>query len=59
MKVSNQPARASIPTVSSRRRARSRTLLDHVMSKWGVLVLLALSEGEPLRWSELRRRARA
>lgn len=35
----------------------SRTLLDHVMSKWGVLVLLALAEGEPLRWSELRRRA--
>ena len=35
----------------------SRTLLDHVMSKWGFLVLLALSEGEPLRWSELRRRA--
>ena len=35
----------------------SRVLLDHVMSKWGVLVLLALSEGEPLRWSELRRRA--
>lgn len=35
----------------------SRTLLDHVMSKWGVLVLLALSEGPPLRWSELRRRA--
>lgn len=35
----------------------SRTLLDHISSKWGVLVLLALSEGEPLRWSELRRRA--
>ncbi|PUA81003.1 winged helix-turn-helix transcriptional regulator [Nocardioides currus] len=35
----------------------SRVLLDHVMSKWGVLVLLSLSEGEPLRWSELRRRA--
>jgi DNA-binding HxlR family transcriptional regulator len=35
----------------------SRILLDHVMSKWGVLVLLALSEGDPLRWSELRRRA--
>lgn len=35
----------------------SRTVLDHVTSKWGVLVLLALSEGEPLRWSELRRRA--
>src|SRR5687768_846015 len=35
----------------------SRTVLDHLTSKWGVLVLLALAEGEPLRWSELRRRA--
>ena len=35
----------------------SRTVLDHVTSKWGVLVLLALSEDETLRWSELRRRA--
>jgi len=35
----------------------SRTVLDHVTSKWGVLVLLALSETETLRWSELRRRA--
>lgn len=35
----------------------SRTVLDHVTSKWGVLVLLALSEAETLRWSELRRRA--
>ncbi len=34
----------------------SRTVLDHVTSKWGVLVLLALSEREH-RWSELRRRA--
>lgn len=34
----------------------SRTVLDHITSKWGVLVLLALSEGEQ-RWSELRRRA--
>jgi len=34
----------------------SRVLLDHVMSKWGVLVLVSLSEG-PQRWSELRRRA--
>jgi len=31
-------------------------VLDHVTSKWGVLVLVALSEG-PQRWSELRRRA--
>jgi len=35
----------------------SRTVLDHVTSKWGVLVLLALSEAEKLRWSDLRRRA--
>jgi DNA-binding HxlR family transcriptional regulator len=34
----------------------SRTVLDHVTSKWGVLVLLALAEAETLRWSELRRR---
>src|ERR1041384_8039796 len=34
----------------------SRVLLDHVMSKWGVLVLVSLTEG-PRRWSELRRRA--
>jgi DNA-binding HxlR family transcriptional regulator len=34
----------------------SRTVLDHVTSKWGVLLLVALSE-EPQRWSELRRRA--
>jgi DNA-binding HxlR family transcriptional regulator len=33
----------------------SRTLLDHVTSKWGVLVLVALSQGS-LRWGELRRR---
>jgi len=34
----------------------SRVLLDHVMSKWGLLVLVSLTEG-PQRWSELRRRA--
>lgn len=34
----------------------SRTLLKHVTSTWGVLVLAALSEGT-LRWSELRRAA--
>ncbi len=32
----------------------SRTVLDHVTSKWGVLVIIALSQ-EDLRWSELRR----
>ena len=34
----------------------SRTLLDHVTSKWGVLILIALADGQQ-RWSELRRRA--
>jgi DNA-binding HxlR family transcriptional regulator len=33
----------------------SRSLLDHVTSKWGVLVLVALSHSS-LRWGELRRR---
>ena len=32
----------------------TRTVLDHVTSKWGVLVLLALSDGTH-RWGELRR----
>jgi DNA-binding HxlR family transcriptional regulator len=31
----------------------SRTVLDHVTSKWGVLIIVALSTSE-LRWSELR-----
>jgi DNA-binding HxlR family transcriptional regulator len=34
----------------------SRTVLEHVTSKWGLLILIALSEGEH-RWGELRRRA--
>jgi DNA-binding HxlR family transcriptional regulator len=32
----------------------SRTLIDHVSSKWGVLVLVALTD-RTLRWGELRR----
>jgi DNA-binding HxlR family transcriptional regulator len=32
----------------------TRTVLDHVTSKWGVLVLVALTE-QTLRWGELRR----
>ena len=32
----------------------SRLVLDHVTSKWGVLILVALSE-QSLRWGELRR----
>lgn len=36
-------------------RCPSRVVLDHVTSKWGVLLLVVLSEG-PQRWGELRRR---
>jgi len=32
----------------------TRAVLDHVMSRWGVLVLSALADGE-LRWGALRR----
>ncbi len=32
----------------------SRVVLDHVTSKWGVLVAVAL-DGRTLRWGELRR----
>jgi DNA-binding HxlR family transcriptional regulator len=32
----------------------SRTLLEHVTSRWGLLAILALSEGT-LRWGEIRR----
>jgi DNA-binding HxlR family transcriptional regulator len=32
----------------------SRVVMDHVTSKWGVLVLVALA-GRTLRWGELRR----
>lgn len=56
MKVSNQ-LRAHFPDGVFPATCPSRTVLDHVTSKWGVLVLLALAEGVPLRWGELRRRA--
>ncbi|MFC6354500.1 winged helix-turn-helix transcriptional regulator [Luethyella okanaganae] len=32
----------------------TRTVLDHVTSKWGVLILIALSQ-QSHRWGELRR----
>src|SRR5258705_13262731 len=35
-------------------RCPSRTVLEHVTSKWGVLVLVALCD-RTMRWSELRR----
>lgn len=35
----------------------TRTVLDHVMSKWAPLVIAALADADVLRWSELRQRA--
>lgn len=56
MKVSN-PLERHFPDAVFAAGCPSRTVLDHVMSKWGLLVLLSLSDGEARRWSELRRRA--
>src|SRR5687768_9999184 len=56
MNVSKSPLR-SIPGLQNGvfpAQCPSRTLLDHVTSKWGVLVLLALGI-DTMRWSELRR----
>lgn len=36
------------------RNCGTRVVLDHIMSKWGVLVLSSLSDGTR-RWGELRR----
>lgn len=61
MKVSSQLSPPAIPVLNPVLNGifpagcPSRTVLDHVTSKWGVLLLIALSEG-PQRWSELRRR---
>ena len=35
----------------------TREQLNRVMSKWSPLLLAALADGAPLRWSELRRKA--
>lgn len=35
----------------------TREALTRVTSKWAPLLLAALSDGEPLRWNQLRRRA--
>src|SRR3954451_12578140 len=45
-------AKAGVLTVG----CPTRVVLDHLTSKWGVLVLAALSTGT-LRWGELRRAA--
>ena len=53
MTVSFEQMRAEAPGVFSEA-CPTRTVLDHVMSKWGVLVLLSLTDGTR-RWGELRR----
>ncbi|CAH0304535.1 helix-turn-helix domain-containing protein [Microbacterium sp. Bi128] len=53
MTVSLSELRADNPGVFSDG-CPTRTVLDHVMGKWGVLVLVTLSDGTQ-RWGELRR----
>lgn len=53
MVVSLADLRAERPDVFSDG-CPTRTVLDHVMGKWGVLVLVGLSDGTQ-RWGELRR----
>lgn len=51
--VSLQSLRAQTDGIFSQN-CPSRVVLDHVTSKWGVLVLAALADGT-MRWGELRR----
>ena len=53
MTVSYAQIREAIPGVFSEQ-CETRVVLDHVMRKWGVLVLSSLSDGTQ-RWGELRR----
>ncbi len=53
MAVSYAQIRDAIPGVFSEQ-CDTRVVLDHVMSKWGVLVLSTLSDGTQ-RWGELKR----
>ena len=53
MSVSFAGIRESSPTVFDQG-CGTRVVLDHIMSKWGVLVLSCLSDGTR-RWGELRR----
>jgi DNA-binding HxlR family transcriptional regulator len=53
MAVSFAEIRAEVPGVFDAT-CPTRVVLDHVMSKWGVLVLMALTDGT-IRWGDLRR----
>ena len=54
MKVSTLPATVADGVFPAG--CPSRTVLDHITSKWGVLILLSLSEGDQ-RWSTVARSA--
>jgi DNA-binding HxlR family transcriptional regulator len=59
MQVSTRPAGFGVPLPGFTNgilpaACPTRTVLDHITSKWGVLILSALSE-RPRRWGELRR----
>lgn len=49
-----QVARMRAGTDSFKPDCPTRVLLDHITSRWGMLILLALSSGT-MRWGELRR----
>jgi DNA-binding HxlR family transcriptional regulator len=54
MEVTEQP-KVLLADVTDRN-CPSRGVLEHVTSRWGVLVLIALLQGGTLRFNELRRR---
>jgi DNA-binding HxlR family transcriptional regulator len=53
--VTENPAPAIRATNVFAANCPSRRVLDHVTSKWGVLVIVALAQS-PMRWGALRRR---
>ena len=57
MKVSIEAALADARSDAFAPDCPTRVLLDHITSRWGVLILVALSSGT-MRWGELRRWAR-
>src|SRR3984957_12111447 len=57
MKVSIEAALAEARSDAFASDCPTRVLLDHITSRWGVLILVALSSGT-MRWGELRRWAR-
>jgi len=59
MQVSQEPVRLSFafPEGVFTENCPTRHQLNRVMSKWSPLLLAALADGTPLRWSELRRKA--